>query len=32
LEKAGILVSEMVGRDKIYINHKLSELVKSADF
>jgi Fic family protein len=32
LEKAGILVSEMVGRDKIYINHKLFELVKSADF
>lgn len=31
LEKAGILVSEMVGRDKIYLNHKLFELVKSAD-
>lgn len=32
LEKAGILVSEMVGRDKIYINHRLLELVKMADF
>lgn len=32
LERAGILVSEMVGRDKIYINHKLFELVKKADF
>lgn len=32
LQKAGVLVSEMVGRDKIYINHKLLELVKSADF
>lgn len=32
LEKAGVLVSEMVGRDKIYINHKLFELVKDADF
>lgn len=32
LEKAGILVSEMVGRDKIYINHRLLELIKMADF
>lgn len=32
LEKAGVLVSKMVGRDKIYINHKLFELVKNADF
>lgn len=32
LEKAGILKSEMVGRDKIYINHKLLDLVKAADF
>lgn len=32
LEKAGILVSELVGRDKIYINHRLLELVKMADF
>lgn len=32
LEKAGILVSEMVGRNKIYINIKLLELVKGADF
>lgn len=32
LEKAGVLVSEMVGRDKVYINQKLFELVKNADF
>lgn len=32
LENAGFLVSEMVGRDKIYINHNLLNLVKEADF
>jgi len=32
LEKVGVLVSEMVGRDKVYINQKLFELVKNADF
>ncbi len=32
LEKVGILESEMVGRDKIYINRKLLDLIKAADF
>lgn len=31
LEKCGFLISETVGRDKIYINRALFELVKEAD-
>lgn len=32
LEKAGFLKSEMIGREKIYLNKKLFDLIKNVDF
>lgn len=32
LESSGILSSEMVGRNKVYLNNKLFDLIKKADF